>query len=128
MSHLTKENIAYVAGLYEGDGTIIYTTTPLKKPYMRLTIAMSDWEPLEMAQAILGVGSLGKPISEQYHKDAFVRKPIYRYNIHGLEKVQYVIAMIYPWLSPRRKKQAKKVLERYKNAFSQRETKTLYVG
>ncbi len=113
---LEPEERAYCAGLFEGEGSISFTTgIPLLKsgergnPYrgIQLRIEMTDREPLELFGNMMGMGTLAGPFPRN-------RKiPIYRYRVTGFEKVQYAICQLWFWLSPRRKEQISKALKSY---------------
>ena len=106
-------DLAYAAGLYEGEGSCVVNkctrtlSTGERKDYpiARLTIAMTDLEPLERFQEALGMGVIYGPYAKGAHK------PVYHCHIEGLEKVRQAAYRMMPWLSSRRKDQIMKVLE-----------------
>jgi hypothetical protein len=109
---MNKIDLAYCAGLYEGEGTVYTNIIKNKYRYLNLAIVMSDLEPLYFFADTVDVGRLNGPYNLNY-KDGLIRKQRYRYYISGFEKVQYVIAMMWPWLSPRRKEQYKRAVTVY---------------
>jgi hypothetical protein len=108
---MNKEDLAYCAGLYEGEGTVYTNLIKGKYRYINLAIVMSDLEPLYLFADTVNVGRLNGPYNLNY-KDGLIRKERYRYYASGFEKVQYIIAMIWPWLSPRRKEQYERAVIR----------------
>jgi hypothetical protein len=109
---VSREQSAFVAGLYEGEGTVgavrsAYTTSAGNRkrritPQVRLSIAMTDREPLELIREYLGFGKVYGP----YRHNAWPnKKPYYKYLADGFEKSQAFIAIVWAWLSPRRKAQ-----------------------
>lgn len=108
-----SNDVAYAAGLYEGEGCVysqLGKATVRGKKYDRKTpqhfirIAMTDREPLDRFAALFG-GKVYGP----YKRGAEHHKPLYSYNLHGFERVQAAVAAMWGWLSPRRQEQARLV-------------------
>ena len=116
----TREELAYVAGLFEGEGTV-YTVTGgryktktsegiRKTPRIQLAISMTDYSPLEQVVDCLGFGKIYGP----YWNSSGPRNyPSYHLRYHSFEKVQAIIAAIWEWLSPRRQEQCVEALRTY---------------
>lgn len=111
------ENIAYAAGLFEGEGWISRQDTYRKKggelaqrttPLYSIAINMTDREPLELFQQVFG----GKIYGPYTHDKRPNRKPIYRYHLAGKDQVQSAAKEMYPWLSPRRRGQIDSALSK----------------
>lgn len=111
-----KIDIAWAAGLYEGEGTChsgygTYRSKAGKKydrktPTYQLRIGMTDIEPLERFKDTFGFGLINGPYqSSKSTKDLWV------FSVTGYEKTQAILAAVWPWLSPRRQEQARKCLE-----------------
>lgn len=97
------EDIAYVAGLFEGEGCI----QPMPKNgrvAVRLVIKMTDLDPLERVQSIFG-GTIRGPY--QHTKG----KPSYCWALAGWEPVVAVMTRMAPWLGQRRLSRWAEVLE-----------------
>ena len=91
--------IAYAAGLLEGEGYIVRTGTA------RLGANMTDREPLDRLCQIFGGRLLGpKPRPNPSHK------PIYVWHLNGWNSVEAALQEMWPWLGPRRREQATRVL------------------
>lgn len=106
-----REELAYAGGLFEGEGTIyIRNRTP---PIAWICIAMTDLEPLQRFQAaVAGFGKIYGPYQRKRPgKNGVPNKPFYQYHLYNFEQVQAVVAMLWPWLGPRRRLQAKAVLD-----------------
>ena len=113
--------MAYCAGLYEGEGTCsahfgTFRTRQgerrrRRSPQYTLQISMTDQEPLERFQEAFGFGKVYGPYT--YPRDGVNPgyKPLFKFCLDEFEKVQAVIAALWPWLSPRRKEQARRVLQ-----------------
>lgn len=107
MSKLDRESVIYCAGLYEGEGHVSSYLRGGKRHYMQLIITMCDLEPLERFADTFDigqyqVGSLGGPYTKNGGTN---KKPFYKLRYSNFEHVQFVVAAIWPWLSPRRKEQ-----------------------
>lgn len=89
---------AWVAGFYEGEGWIHKANQ--QGSYPVLSIAQKDTEPLERYAAAIGHLGMLRPKGPDMHV----------YIVRGLERVQAVVAMIWPWLSTRRRRQISAVL------------------
>jgi len=107
MSPFKPEDIAYLAGLFEGEGTFFVDRfywykgekRPLKTLQPQLRIAMTDVEPLERLQSVFG-GNLYGPY--KYERN---NKPFCIWEVLSPPKVKELIELLWPWLSPRRRKQ-----------------------
>jgi hypothetical protein len=113
----SQRDLAYCAGLFEGEGNIHFTTVinTLKdgskgssNRHLSLTIQMTDLYPLASFEEMLDIGVITGP-----HKKRGNRKDVYQFRVTGFENTQYVISSIWKWLSPRRKEQAADALSRY---------------
>ena len=104
---ISYSEIPYVAGLIEGEGCIAFWTQKTGRsgfrknyPAVSLRISMTDKEPLEQICRILGFGNVRGPFPKGRHK------PAYKLEFAKFEEVQAIIALIWKWLSPRRKARA----------------------
>lgn len=93
--------VPYAAGLYEGEGSIgaYYSKQPRAK--LQLTIIINDEEPLHRFVEALGFGNVKGPYWRKK-----TPKPYWRIDMCNYEHAQAAIAMMWKWLSPRRKEQA----------------------
>lgn len=119
---MDKEGLAYCAGLYEGEGTVgcyiskssnltrpngkIYVQGPRRQ--IRLSIRMSDLEPLYYFADITNAGKLSGP-----HYTKLGNKSMYMYRAFTFEHVQYIMTLLWSHLSPRRKEQFKLAVTKY---------------
>jgi hypothetical protein len=101
---LDREELAYAGGLFEGEG--YFTLRPgSHTPRSAAGINMTDREPLERFAAAVGMGTIIGPKDLGPH-----RKPMYVWGVHTRERAQALVAMLWPWLGPRRRARAKEVL------------------
>src|SRR5689334_25276809 len=111
----TRENLAWAAGLFEGEGSITIT-----KSGAVLVVNMTDKDVLERFSAILGMGKLYGPIKPRiaHHKEQWLWK------VGAAHETQAVLAAFWCFLGSRRKARAeeairfladKKVYARYRD-------------
>jgi hypothetical protein len=109
---VTPEELAWVAGVYEGEGTIVVKSYPLANGSFaraaRVIITMTDRDVVERVHKILGFGVLLKPHGP--YVNGGMTKPRHTLSIERKEWAQAFIAMVWPWLGERRRAQAKAVL------------------
>lgn len=107
----TRENIAWAAGLFEGEGCVgVYSKPsgsrgPRKGPTMKIT--MTDRDVLDKFHGIVGVGSISGP---QRHKGKEHHKEFWSWACNGTEKVQALLAAFWPFLCSRRQAKAADVI------------------
>lgn len=101
----TRENIAYAAGLFDGEGCITEVQCS-----MRLTVASTDRDILERFQSAVGCGK----ISERRNTGPLTRKVQYVWFVTSFEKCQALLAAMWPWLCERRKRRAAEMLGKHK--------------
>ena len=104
---INREELAFAGGLYEGEGSMGYRRG---KQQIQVQVGMADREPLERFGAAVGLGRLYGPYVAV--RNGKTHLPQWRWYINTYEKVQAVVAMLWPWLGPRRRKQANEVLKR----------------
>lgn len=102
---VTREDAAYAAGLFEGEGC--FGCGRLQIPVAE--IRMSDLEPLQEFHRIVGVGRLYGP----YQRGKSHWKPFWEWKATSFEATQAVGAMLWPWLSPRRRARFREVMVAY---------------
>lgn len=95
----TREELAWAAGFFEGEGVI----SQRQKNGRFVAINNTDMEPLLRFQEAVGVGKLRGPYGP--YNNGISRKPYWTWSASNFEHRQAVIAMLWPWLSARRKVQ-----------------------
>jgi hypothetical protein len=111
----SREDLAWAAGFYEGEGTIALSgphywvkgekrLRKTRRPQMR--IGQVDREPLDRFVAATGIGYVHGP----FHHENKKWQSYYQLVVTGFEKSQALVALLWPWLSERRKQQAMAVL------------------
>ena len=98
----TRENIAWAAGLFEGEGCI-----SSGRAGIRLSLGMTDKDVVEKFLSIVGVGTIGKPTSLPN------RKPCWYWVLYKVEHSQAVLAALWPFLGQRRRARAVELIQRW---------------
>jgi hypothetical protein len=100
--------IAWAAGLFEGEGSAVVCFQRLKrgssergKPYLQLTLSSTDLDVLQRLQRLVG-GRLNGP-----YQWGDKRKPIWRWQMTGQKEVDRVVCLLFPWLGARRQWQVR---------------------
>jgi hypothetical protein len=107
MFSVNREEIAFAAGLFEGEGCFVSTKSGNRtRRRSQATINMTDREPLEHLVMATGLGRVTGPVAPR----GSGIKPSYNWGVYTFEHVQALAAMFWPWLSPRRRARVQEVL------------------
>ena len=106
---ISSEDIAYLAGLFDGEGSIYYTRRPEKKKKhkgkgyrisnslrMSMEITMTDESVLRWLLEVLGVGTLNKKPRKGLRKDGTKYLMQYKWRCTFRDAYQ-VCRLIWPW-------------------------------
>jgi hypothetical protein len=107
---VSAESIAWAAGLFEGEGSVVYTP---KNMSMGLQMKLTDRDILQrFADAVDSKCRIYGPYA---HKDAHSlgSLPVYHWRMTGIFDVQRVLRLFWPYLGERRRAQAALALARY---------------
>lgn len=111
---MSREDFAWVAGFYEGEGSVCLHNCGRYKR-ISLQVWQSSTEPLDRTRATLGFGLIAGPYKNNSNfKRATTLKPKYLWSVSGFERVQASIAMMWPWLSQRRRARAVELMDQYR--------------
>lgn len=113
-----KDEVAWLAGLFEGEGWLTREETYTKygrrytswTPKLTAEICSTDFDVINHAQDVVNFGTVYGPYFNGRKKDGTKCKEIYRISWRGFEEVQAIFAMMYPWLGERRRKRFEEVL------------------
>lgn len=103
----SREDLAWAAGLFEGEGYFANTHTRGVHLVLRAGINMTDEDVITRFHAIIGgAGKVYPYVSPHcpHHKKQ------YRLLLEGFERFQYVAALFWPWLGVRRRARVKELL------------------
>lgn len=101
----TMADIAWAAGLFEGEGCIThgsYGGSKARTPV--LALQMTDEDVVRKFASTLGFGCLTGPLRNGEHK------PTWRWNAQGLRDVQAALALFWNFLGARRRERAAEIL------------------
>lgn len=101
----SREDLAWAAGFFDGEGHIGLATTGAKKlnRHLHIQVVQTEEGPLERLQTIIG----GKLYGPYPHGK---RKPYKQLHIDKFEDVQHVVCLLWPWLSRPKREQVKNAL------------------
>ena len=107
----TKPDIAWAAGLFEGEGCI-----SISSGYIRLLLNMTDEDVVNKFASVVGCGKVRRRFPPSV---AFTgRKPQFLWDVSTFEKAQAILAAFWPWLGERRRAKAIEALQRGRNVLS----------
>lgn len=109
---INREGLAWVAGLMDGEAHFRLNfnhdkpTSKRKYSVPQLVISQIDRQILDKTQSILQLGKVYGPYKtkKEHHS------PFYTFQVAGFEKFQAMLALVWLWLSPVKRNQAKQVL------------------
>lgn len=101
----TESEIAWAAGLFEGEGTICFSNSTIL-----ISVNMTDKDILEKFFKIVQGGYFNGPYKRPNPK----WKDSWQWRVQGGAWCQTIIAMFWPWLGERRKQQFKDSMESWK--------------
>lgn len=120
MHHRTVEQVAWAAGLFEGEGCIsFYQRDYGSKVQPQMRLGMTDRDVVERFAAIMGCGAIGmvKPGTGG-------SKAVFEWRIYEAEKVRELIALLLPFLGERRRARANEVIAKIADVRLHNEKKT----
>lgn len=114
LSSITDSKAAYCAGLFDGEGSTLFQVINGKYRAIKLVIKMCDNEPIQKFWEF--TGGKGKIYYRDYSKEKSAKahyRNAYVIDFSSFELVQFVICLMWKWLSKPKREQAKNVLEIY---------------
>ena len=109
-----REELAWAAGLFDGEGTIGVRRNGPKATLRRiaLSLGMSDLPVVcRFHRAIGGLGTCYQNLRQSKYPNA---KPMHRVSCMSFENVQQVVILLWPWLSLPKRAQATASLRAWK--------------
>lgn len=97
---MTPEEIAWLSGLFEGEGTVSLINDKRDKadPRLSISIEMTDEDVIVRAQAIAGVGRVYGPRQRKGN-----RKPLWKWYVYVPKEAYELLEAMWPWLGSRRR-------------------------
>ena len=106
--------LAWAAGLFDGEGSAYYAVDPrYKVRYAQFFITVAQSLNTDVLTRFKNAVSIGKVNGPYYQGSA--RKPIYRYTCNGFEHSQYIVCLLWKYLSSPKKQQILNALNGYHN-------------
>lgn len=103
--NISREDLAWAAGLFEGEGSFSVHNARLGNPVASLVI--TDEDIIRRFHDIVKIGSVVGPYTHKEHPEW---KPKWQWRASGFHVVQAVVSLFWRWLGKRRKTRAKEVL------------------
>lgn len=106
---MNREELAWAAGLFDGEGSIGLYSAGREGQYKHLKAAVGQADTAVLIRFNAAVGGFGR-LMGPYKGSKNTRKPQYMLAFHGYERCQVVVAFMWQWLSPPKRLQAQKSL------------------
>lgn len=100
----SRENLAWAAGLFEGEGTFSTRLSGKVDRGLIAKVKMSDEDAVRRFYKIIRVGNVTGPYTIPK------KKPVWIWQTGSFEGVQLTIALLWEWLCSRRRSRAKELL------------------
>ena len=110
---INRENLAWAAGFTDGEGCFCINSSTdkwHKRGRSIFSIGQVDRRALDRFKQIVGVGKIYGPYGPYNGTQA--THPHFQFDVYGFEQVQALTALLWTWLGPVKKAQAKSVLQR----------------
>jgi hypothetical protein len=102
---MDERQIAWAAGIFEGEGTV-YAQAPRAYPHLR--VVMTDQDIIERLCQVTGTGNV-----RSWGLIGGKNKPLWHWTVNGIKPVFRVLKMFWPYLGERRRAQAAKAIAEY---------------
>jgi hypothetical protein len=104
--NVTREGLAWAAGFFDGEGSFI-TVRDGGHIGCMVSVGQTDDEPLHKFMAVFnGIGAVNGPYARAKPNE----RPMFYYTVRGFEKVQAIMAMMWPFLCGPKKRQATEMM------------------
>lgn len=104
---LAANSLAWAAGLFEGEGSIIYA-----RKNIQLSMSTTDEDILRRFSAVVGGKVYGPCRYTRRVKPGFY-KDVFHWRLNGIANVQTALRLFWPWLGIRRRARAAECLAFY---------------
>jgi hypothetical protein len=123
MQQVTSEEVAWAAGLFEGEGCIsVYQREYGAKIQPQIRLGMTDADVVARFARIVGCGSVTVSHGPKHQANGW--KPLHQWVVYEAEKVRTVLNLLMPYLGERRSAKAREVLDRCVSVQSHNAKKT----
>lgn len=111
-----REELAWAAGFFDGEGTVCCSTVGNGKGTLSLKLRIPNREFAPIARfwnAVGQIGSINGPYERTSPTDSPRAHPIGVFQSHRFEHIQAIVAMLWKWLSEPKKRQITKEINKY---------------
>jgi hypothetical protein len=105
----TDAELAWAAGLFEGEGTFNVTK---RSTNISMALVSTDEDVVDRFHAIVGAGR----VYRNRTSNGFSLKKQYVWNVSAINEFRHVAAILLPWLGNRRRARMLQVLDAYSTA------------
>src|SRR4051812_22686949 len=107
---MTESEIAWAAGLFEGEGNIQFWRHPKGHAQIRLSLTSTDEDVVERFHAIVECGSTRGPYRRK-NKPSY--KPYWVWSVQAFAELERVATLFEPWLGARRRQSLQEAIEQW---------------
>jgi len=112
MITINRENLAYAAGLFDGEGTSRFSLYNGKNRTIRLAVKMTDVEPLRRFwEATNHKCKVYGPYRERAWKNFY--RDNYQVVVQNFEEFQFIMCLLWNWLSQPKRNQFRETVTAY---------------
>jgi len=110
MVEINREELAWAAGFFDGEGHIGSAVTGKKRlnKHLHIQLVQTADGPLERFQRAVGFGKIYGPYKSRGNK-----RPYKQLHIDKFEQVQQTICLLWPWLSEPKRQQTRVAFQDY---------------
>ena len=105
---IDREKLAWAAGLFEGEGSFIFTSSKRTKRKACARLSITDEDVIREFHNVINLGTVYGPRTIKSGN-----KPVWEWTTTSFEDAQTVVCLLWPWLKGRRRQAAKDMLVRY---------------
>src|SRR5467141_1685264 len=118
----TRENLARLAGLFEGEGCICISR-PKNTNLLRtsLSLKLTDEDVVLEFYRIVNIGTVSGP---HFYKTSLGNKPVWRWQIADRPFSYAILCAIFPWLRARRRAKAREFISTFMSSSMYRHKQT----
>lgn len=111
-----REDFAWLAGFWDGEGCVSSLNTTYAKNYPVFSLTQAGGEGEALCRRVARIAGVRASVSGPFNPRSGDRgrQPQWKVRISGHERVQYLLAACWPWLSRTKQEQATRVLLGYR--------------
>jgi hypothetical protein len=110
---MSEIELGWLAGIFEGEGTIVLP--PAQRRHVTMSLNSTDRDVIERLVAVTGVGHIYGPFANDHQTavmSASGKKPIWRWTVSRRAEVARLLLAMYPLLSDRRQKRVQDAVQK----------------